>query len=90
MDSHARPFDLRGDAWLFTELPDELLTIVMAHYTAHLRKRMLLSSVRWLAPWMDVQHIMGFTVRELARQHNDFARELDMHETSRFYIALRD
>ena len=65
MDSHARPFDLRGDAWLFTELPDELLNIVMAHYTAHLRKRMLLSSVRWLAPWMDVQHIMGFTVREL-------------------------
>ena len=62
MDSHARPFDLRGDAWLFTELPDELLTIVMAHYAAHLRKRMLLSSVRWLAPWMDVQHIMGFTV----------------------------
>ena len=70
-------------------LPDELLTIVMAHYTAHLRKRMLLSSVRWLAPWMDVQHIMGFTVRELARHHNDFVRELDMHETSRFYIALR-
>ena len=74
-------------------LPDELLTIVMAHYAAHLRKRMLLSSVRWLAPWMDVQHIMGCTVRELVTTTTfrlSFARELDMHETSRFYIALRD
>ena len=64
-------------------LPDELLTIVMAHYTAHLRKRMLLSSVRWLAPWMDVQHIMGFTVRELVTKTTlrlCFARELDMRE----------
>ena len=64
-------------------LPDELLTIVMAHYTAHLRKRMLLSSIRWLAPWMDVQHIMGFTVRELVTTTTlrlCFARELDMRE----------